>query len=374
MTMTRSHHAPVPAGRALLLAVLTSLLAACGGGGHGGGSSDTPATAGRYAATLLISDQSGAAHLEANLIDPWDMTAGGGSSVALSNYGSTHSILFNAGDLSLPALAIGVARGSAASARSTGVAFNSANGFEVTSGNRTGVARFIVASEGGTLSGWAPSLDLEHLVVAFDGSAIGAVYTSLAMTPQGVESVLLAADFHNRVVDTFGADFVKQAGGGRFVDPALPAGYAPFGVAVQGGLVYVTYALPDASGHGPRTGAGLGLVNAFSVTGQLVRRLVPAGSTLNAPWSVALAPAEFGGLGGALLVANSGDGAISAFDAASGRPLGFLIGPDGAALVIDGLHRIAFGNGALGQQSDALFFTAGPKGGTHGRFGRIDLL
>jgi uncharacterized protein (TIGR03118 family) len=294
--------------------------------------------------------------------------------VWLANNGSTNSIVFNAGDLSLPALAIGVPPGSAAGARSTGVAFNPTSSFEVKNAGRTGVARFIVASEGGTLSGWAPSLDLDHLVVAFDGSAAGAAYTSLAMTPQGVESVLLAADFHNRVVDTFDADFVKQAGSGHFVDPALPAGYAPFGVAVQGGLVYVTYAQPDASGHGPRTGAGIGLVNAFSVTGQLVRRLVPAGSSLNAPWSVALAPVEFGGLGGALLVANAGDGTISAFDAASGRPLGFLIGPDGAALVIDGLHRIAFGNGALGQPRDALFFTAGPQGGAHGRFGRIDLL
>jgi len=369
-----SHRAPVLARRALLLTGMTSLLAACGGGGHDSGSPGAPAAASHHVVTLLVSDQAGAAHFDARLSNPWDLSAGGGSTMWLTNNGSASSSMFKAGELTLPAITIGVPPGNVASTRSTGVAFNPANGFEVTGDGRTGVARFIVASEGGTLSGWAPSLGIERLVPVFDGSAAGAVYTGLAMTPQGVESVLLAADFHNRVVETFGADFVKQPAGGRFVDPTLPAGYAPFGIAVQGGLVYVTYAQPDASGHRPQAGAGLGMVNAFDSAGRLVRRVVPAGATLNAPWSVALAPAGFGALGGALLVANFGDGTISAFDTTSGQSLGFLTGPDGAALVIDGLHRIAFGNGALGQPTDALFFTAGPQGGTHGRFGRIDLL
>ena len=94
---------------------------------------------------------------------------------------------------------------------------------------------------------------------------------------------------------------------------------------------------------------------------------------MNAPWSTALAPTDFGAFSGALLVANVGDGTIAAFDAASGRPLGSLTKPDGAVLAIDGLHGMAFGNGALGQPTHALFFTAGPQGGRHGVFGRIDL-
>jgi uncharacterized protein (TIGR03118 family) len=93
---------------------------------------------------------------------------------------------------------------------------------------------------------------------------------------------------------------------------------------------------------------------------------------LNAPWSLALAPPGFGAFSGALLVANAGDGTIAAFDTASGQALGALTRPDGAVLTIDGLHSIAFGDGALGQPTHALFFTAGPKGGRHGVFGRID--
>jgi len=361
-----------PSLRSLLLATALLALAACGGGGYGASTGTTSGTGNGYAVTLLASDQAGAARLDAQLSNPWDLSMGGGSSLWLTNQGSASSTLLTTSDLSQPALVITAPSPGAASARPTGVAFNSGNGFEVTTDGRTGVARFIVASEGGTLSGWAPSLGLEHAVVAFDGGATDAVYTGLAMTPQGVDSVLLAVDFHNGVVDTFGADFLKQTANGRFIDPELPAGYAPFGITVQGEIVYVAYARPDASARAPQAGAGLGLVNVFDGAGRLVRRLVAAGGALNALWSLALAPADFGAFGGALLVANAGDGTIAAFDLASGRPLGRLARPDGSVLVIDGLHGPAFGGGAQGQPAQALFFSAGPQGGRHGLLGRID--
>lgn len=376
------HHAPTssrrtlaptqPAARlrAILLAIYSAaVLAACGGGY--GSSYDAPGDGNRFAVTLLASDQAGAARLDARLSDPWDLTMGGGSALWLTNAGPAGSALLDTGD---PAKApVVVAVPLQGTTRPTGVAFNPANGFEVTTEGRTGVARFIVASDGGSLSGWAPSLGLDRTIVAFDGEAAGAVYTGLAMTPQGVESVLLAADFHNGVIDTFGPDFVKIPAAGRFVDPDLPAGYAPFAIAVEGTRVYVAYAKPDASGRTPQAGAGLGLVNAFDAAGRLVRHLGVAGGALNAPWSLALAPADFGAFGGALLVANAGDGTIAAFDTASGRLLGRLARPDGSVLAVDGLHGLAFGKGAAGQPLQALFFTAGPQDGRHGLLGRIDL-
>jgi uncharacterized protein (TIGR03118 family) len=358
--------------RPWMLAAAVPLLCACGGGYDDVSGPATPGSDSRYAATSLVSDQSGAAQRDARLLNPVALASGGGSMLWLANHGPANSTLFDTGHLSLPALAIAVPDQGAS--RSTGVAFNPANGFVVTtSEGRAGVARFIVASEDGRLSGWAPSLGLERAVVAFDAAATGAVYTGLAMTRKGVDSVLLAADFRHGTIDTFGPDFDRQPGAGRFVDPVLPAGYAPFGVAALGDLIYVAYAQPDASAHAPRRGAGSGLVNAFDATGRLVRRLVPVGGALNAPCSMALAPADFGTFGGALLVANAGDGTIAAFDPESGRPLGLLTRLGGAALVLDGLHGIAFGNGALGQPSRALFFTAGPQDGRHGLLGRIDL-
>jgi uncharacterized protein (TIGR03118 family) len=357
------------------LALATSVgaaIAACGGGGYGGVLPSAPGDSRGHTVTLLVSDQAGAEHLDAQFSDPWDLSSGGGSALWLTVHGAARSTLYNAGDLSLPALVVAAPAQSGESARPTGVAFNPGNGFEVTTEGRTGVARFIVASEGGTLSGWAPSLGLARAVVAFDGTSAGAVYTGLAMTAQGVDSVLLATDFHNGVVDSFAADFTSRQAEGRFVDPALPAGYAPFGIAAQGDVVYIAYAKPDASAKLPQAGAGLGLVDVFDDSGRLLRRLVPPGGALNAPWSMAVAPAGFGAFGGALLVANVGDGTITAFDATSGQALGTLTRPDGAVLAIDGLHGIAFGDGALGQPTHSLFFTAGPQGGRHGVFGRID--
>jgi uncharacterized protein (TIGR03118 family) len=360
--------------RSLLLAATCIAVAGCGGssGGYGSNMPAAPTPTDRFTSTALISDQPGAAHLDARLVDPWELTIGGGSALWLTNHGSASSSLYNAADLSLPALLVAAPAGNAGSARPTAAAFNPANGFEIMAGGHSGVARFIVASDGGTLSGWAPSLASDLAVVGFDAAAANAVYTGLIMRPQGVESVLLATDFRNGSVETFDAGFKRQLAGGRFADPQLPAGFAPFGIAAFGGLVYVAYGKPDASGRTPQAGAGLGLVNVFDETGRLVRRLIDAGGALNAPWSMVIAPADFGMFSGALLVANAGDGTITAFDVTSGRPLGSLARSDGTVLAIDGLHGIAFGNGAQGLPLQSLFFTAGPQGGRHGVFGRID--
>ena len=75
---------------------------------------------------------------------------------------------------------------------------------------------------------------------------------------------------------------------------------------------------------------------------------------------MAAAPADFGPFSNALLVANFGDGRINAFDPATGNYLGTLSRSNGAAITIDGLWGIAFGNGINAQPTNTLFFTGGP--------------
>ena len=118
------------------------------------------------------------------------------------------------------------------------------------------------------------------------------------------------------------------------------------------------------------TGAGAGYVNVFDLNGNLVRRFAGEGA-LNAPWGLALAPAFFGDFSGTLLVANSGDGRINAFDAFTGDSLGPLTGADGKPLAIDGLQGLAFGNGRDGGDANTLYFTAGGSARDHGLFGSI---
>jgi len=93
---------------------------------------------------------------------------------------------------------------------------------------------------------------------------------------------------------------------------------------------------------------------------------------LNAPWGIALAPADFGPLSNTLLVGNFGNGRINAFNLATGESLGPLRAQDGTPVSIEGLWGIAFGNGLLNQPTNVLFFAAGPGDEEHGVYGRID--
>ncbi len=211
-------------------------------------------------------------------------------------------------------------------------------------------------------------------VVGVDNSAGGAVYKGLAIASTAAGDRLYAANFHAGTVDVFDAGFHPVLGG--FTDADLPPGYAPFGIRLLGGTIYVTYALQDAAKHDDVAGEGHGFVNAFDTEGHLLRRVASRGR-LNSPWGLALAPADFGAVSGGLLVGNFGDGHINAFDPrrfrGNGelRQQGQLHAADGRPIAIDGLWALAFGNGAAAGPTNALFFTAGPFGEQHGLFGKL---
>jgi uncharacterized protein (TIGR03118 family) len=112
-------------------------------------------------------------------------------------------------------------------------------------------------------------------------------------------------------------------------------------------------------------------VDVFDANGNLIRRIATRGS-LNAPWGLALAPANFGRFSNRLLVGNSGDGTIDAFDPATGAFLGQLRATNGQVLKIDNLWGLSFGNGLMGQATNSLFFTSVPRKEQHGLYGRID--
>ena len=181
-------------------------------------------------------------------------------------------------------------------------------------------------------------------------------------------------NFHGRKIDVFGPNFAPQKMPGAFVDPNVPANYSPFNIVFLAGRLYVSYAQKEEDGNDEVAGPGLGIVDVFDTGGHLLQR-VTAGGTLNAPWGMAIAPANFGDFSNRLLVGNFGDGTINAFDLNTGAFQGQLRTPNGQILVIDGLWGIAFGNGSVTQNlpSNTLFFAAGPNGEDNGLFGRIDV-
>ena len=228
---------------------------------------------------------------------------------------------------------------------------------------------FILDTEGGQFYGWQKSAGTDA-VKRVDDSDEGAVYKGLAVLDDGACVMLLATDFHNGKVTEYGAGYAEVDNPG-FVDPSLPAGYAPFNVAVLDHEVYVTYALQDADAHDDVAGPGNGFVDVFAPNGVFERRLI-SGGALNSPWGLALAPASFGKQAGMLLVGNFGDGAINIYNPETGAWRGQLRNPDATPLLIDGLWSIMPGSKAAGDD-DELYFTAGPDGEMHGLFGVLQV-
>jgi uncharacterized protein (TIGR03118 family) len=353
--------------RSHAMAGLTAcMLAACGGGDDGG---SMPPPGASYVATALITDTVlpayGQTHTDSLLVNPWGIAFNPQGFVWVANNGSDSSTLYDGNGVPQSTIVT-------TPAAPTGIVFNPTTDFGIAQGAASGVPPFIFATEDGALAAWAPDVDAGAALQIFDGSSLGASYKGLALATQNGAGFLYAADFHGGVIDMFDGGYNLVAAPGGFADPNLPAGYAPFGIQTIGDEIFITYAQRAAQGDEEVTGAGLGIVDVFDTSGNLLQRLV-TGGVLNAPWGIAKAPANFGDFSNALLVANFGDGTINAFDFETGAFLGTLSDPDGNFIVIDGLWGIAFGNGVNGQPSNTLFFTAGPNAETHGLYGRIDV-
>jgi uncharacterized protein (TIGR03118 family) len=227
---------------------------------------------------------------------------------------------------------------------------------------------FLFASEDGTFSGWKGALGTTAEVLQAGSTAN--VYKGLAIGTANGSTYSYLANFRNGRIDVVKGTAAAQDLTGSFLDPGLPAGYAPFDVQNLGGTLYVTYALQDVAKHDDVPGPGHGIVDAFDSNGNFLRRVATDGA-LDSPWGLALAPSGFGGLGGDLLVGNFGDGTIDVYDPSGGGQLGVLRDINDLPLVIDGLWGLRFGNGGNGGDPNTLYFTAGPADETQGQFGSV---
>ena len=262
----------------------------------------------------------------------------------------------------------------------TGVIWNPSSAFVVpgtqSTTNPKGIqAAFIFATEDGTLSAWAGGLTTNptNAVIAFDNSASGAVYKGLAYGVNVHGFFLFATNFNAGTVDVFGPNgtdglFTPATTDGGFIDPNIPAGYAPFGVESIDGNLFVSYALQNAAKHDDVKGPGHGFIDVFDTDGHLLQRFASQG-VLNSPWGMTRASFAFGRFSGDILVGNFGNGHINVFNS-RGNFIGKLDQPNGKPLVIDGLWKLTLGGGRT-SSPDTLYFTAGPNGETDGLFGTI---
>ena len=330
------------------------------------------ARADTYSATNLQSDIPGlAAHVDPNLVNPWGMAVPSATGpIWVSDNGTGVSTLYNQADGTPVPLVVTIPT----SARNkdggnpTGVVFNGTSFFNVRLNGITAPARFIFVSEDGSISGWNPALnpnDRPHAIaIAVDnGTNLGskrAIYKGATLGVANGHNFLYVTNFHTARVETYNENF-QQVNPNGFIDPNLPAGYAPFGIRNFGdSQIFVTYALQDAKAEDDVAGPGNGFVNVFDTSGNFVKRLISNGK-LNAPWGLALVEGE-------LWVGNFGDGTINNYDPADGTFIETIIKADLTPLQIDGLWDLLplpFGT------STAVYFTAGIADEAHGLFGRI---
>jgi len=111
----------------------------------------------------------------------------------------------------------------------------------------------------------------------------------------------------------------------------------------------------------------------YSPAGTLMQHLISTGK-LNAPWGVAIAPANFGDFANDLLVGNFGDGLINVYNPTTGAAVATLNDVYGAPITVPNLWALQVGNGGSGGDANAVYFTSGipgPDNGQHGLLGRV---
>jgi uncharacterized protein (TIGR03118 family) len=322
------------------------------------------ARADTYSWTNFQSDIAGVAqHTDPNLVNPWGMSVSPGGTIWVSDNGTGVATLYRQDGTAVPlVVTIPTAKQNRGTGNPTGQVFNSTSSFPVTKNGITRAALFIFVSEDGSISGWNPAVDPTNAVIAVDnGTNRGvnsAVYKSLTIGMANGHNFLYASNFHTGQVETYDENFHQVTPNG-FVDPNLPAGYAPFGIRNFNGEIFVTYAKQDHAKHDDVPGPGFGLVNVFDTSGNFLRRLISTGGNLNSPWGLVEVENE-------LWVGNFGDGLINVYDPTTGAFIEQLMRADGTPLQFDGLWDML-----PAQNGGGVFFTAGIADEAHGLFGLI---
>ncbi len=239
-------------------------------------------------------------------------------------------------------------------------AFASLGAFPVTESGATEPALFLFSTLDGLIVGWNPHVKAAQGVVGADRSSSNAIYFGLALAGPATAPHLYAANgAASGMIDVFDAGF--KLVNSFAADPA-PGPFTPYGIQAIGNTLYVTYAAAA-----PVTGGILDVCDlGTSTTNPRCHRVFYSPPTsrkpiLNAPWGIALAPANFGPLSNKILVGNVNDGRINAFVPESGGFVGTLK-INGQPFSVPGLWGLAFGTGAGGSNgaSNQLFFAAGP--------------
>src|SRR5690349_24770136 len=241
-------------------------------------SAGSPAASSAYRQTNLVSDIPGLArHTDPNLRNSWGTSTGPGLPIWVADNHAGAATLYDGQGNPQPGpgsqqLVVTIpappSAGPGAAGAPDGTVFNpTPDGFLVSKHGVSGPARFLFATEDGTIAGWNPAVDPARAVIAVDRSTVtdqagdhGAVYKGLALVSTPAGKFLYATNFRFGTIEVFDSNF-RQVN--SFTDPTVTAGFAPFGIHNIGGNLYVTSANQDAAKHDDDAGPGNGIVDVF---------------------------------------------------------------------------------------------------------------
>jgi hypothetical protein len=282
-----------------------------------------------------------------------------------------------------------------------------------------GSARFLFVTDSGTISAWTdrttsgatmrmngPSQMVFNRAdqgMSFFGVAVKTDTWDVLWTADfGIDPQIRQFDKNFKLVPTQG--FINPFATGEASDRAAPdsgrkarpSDPVPFNIQVVNGRVFVMYCVSqvlrneagfiidacqffsaeedslDAACEDKVSGfPNRGKLVEYTLAGDMVRIYKDLGR-LNAPWGVAIAPANFGLLSNMLLVGNVGGvRKIAAFNQTTGRFIDFMRDASGNVIGLDGAWALIFGNGASLGDTNALYFAAGTDGEAAGLFGSL---
>src|SRR5512140_810457 len=192
--------------------VVLPFLAACGGSGPMAASDSTATVAGISATSDLFDDGAlrrrgaylrrdlvsdggvPAEHTDPNLVNAWGLDALPTSPWWVADNGTGVSTLYDGEGVARP-LVVSLP-GAGGPQAPTGLVANTTTEFVITMGTTTAPARFLFASEDGTIDAWTSTTPAttSALTVA-DASADGAIFKGLAIAETGAGARLYATDF-----------------------------------------------------------------------------------------------------------------------------------------------------------------------------------
>jgi uncharacterized protein (TIGR03118 family) len=329
-----------------------------------------------YRTNELASDKPGVSHTSLTLLNPWGIAFLPAGNFFIAENASGRVDSYDAfGNIGAGVTIPAPPASADAFSRPTGIAAVS----EPNVGPLGTQFQFLVASDNGTIWGFSVVDGAPQPATKFvDNSSGLASYTGIAFVqPDCCGPYIAAANFAEGFVDTFTRRgdplSLSPLTANPFIDPNLPAGFAPFNIQVIGNQIFVVYAAQGRNGQPAFGGGGGGLVNIFDTVGNFVRRFISPGIPLNAPWGITQASANFGPFSNDILIANAGgDRSISAFDPVTGTFAGQLADRSGNTLIFGGARGLAFRADSVGD-ANALYFVddASPTDPPSGVFGVI---